>query len=102
MQVGRESNVSSAAHQDSVQRDARTRIEAVVNADAGLPTKTVEGFPSHIPPLAKFMVSITITAARDADSQICVRAERLADSQFGIEISRPDGEPKGQVRATQK
>ncbi len=52
--------------------------------------------------LAHFVIAVRETAAGEAEAEIRVGAEQLAEAQFRIEIDRGDGEAQGEVGVVQE
>ena len=72
----------SGAPQNAVQGDELFRVEAMVDADRGLPAVACEGFAGNESSAAYLVVAVGKPAAGGADPQVRMLAQGPADAQF--------------------
>ena len=70
----------------------------MINARGHAAAVAREGFARQITPAAYFAKTLREAAARQAETHVRVRPERVRDAQFGIEIHRRDRHAQREIR----
>src|SRR6266403_4925630 len=83
--------------QDAVERNLLVGIKKMIDVQrtvGAVPGKRL--FRQKLP-LVHLIISVRVTAARQAKAKVRIRAEQTAEADFGIQVNRRDGQAQGQV-----
>src|SRR5581483_16290 len=77
---------------DTVERNALVRIEQMINRKGSFRHVPMKGLVFEILAFVQLVVIVRVPASRDAKTNIRVRAQQVAETQFRIQVHWRNGE----------